>query len=641
MRMRRLAVPFVLSVLVFVLAGLFAPSTARASSFSMPHVHIEAEVQQDGSLTVTEQRMFSFDESVNGVFWDIPLGANKQGATADIQVQRVSDGTTDYQQVSSAENGESGVYTAETTDSDIQLKVYAPHADGDEATISITYSLTGAVMSWNDTAELYWKFVGSGWAEDSDDVQLSVSFAGASSSGVAASTGSDSANLRAWGHGPLDGDVALDAGTPAVTYAVPTVNSDEFAEARIVFPTAWVPQLAPGNAPNGEVDSSGNRLPVILSEEQTWADQANRAREAARQEAMVLGGVGIAASVCFFLAVVIVKIAFGRKPKPLFQETYFRDVPSDDHPAVIAAFLKNKSVGNAALVSTIMKLTDDHIVSVSKTTSTTRTFFGGERQEDDYLLRVPEDYEQRVKDDIDRAAIKLYCGEGRYEIAFQEMKKVAEDDPEGYSERWRSYTSVVRDRLESRDLVRSTGLAAGIGGSIVGGISLFLGIIFCAEAGWLVMIPVVAVLSTAGIVLSWTFKRFTPEGAELYARCRALKHWFEDFTRLHEAVPGDVVLWNKLLVFAVALGVSDQVLEDLAAATPTSYDNSFSDGYYPSWWWYRRHEGMETPTSALTAANDVAISTIAASSESSGGGFGGGFSGGGGGGVGGGGGGTF
>lgn len=68
MRMRRLAVPFVLSVLVFVLAGLFAPSTARASSFSMPHVHIEAEVQQDGSLTVTEQRMFSFDESVNGVF---------------------------------------------------------------------------------------------------------------------------------------------------------------------------------------------------------------------------------------------------------------------------------------------------------------------------------------------------------------------------------------------------------------------------------------------------------------------------------------------------------------------------------------------------------------------------------------------
>ena len=155
------------------------------------------------------------------------------------------------------------------------------------------------------------------------------------------------------------------------------------------------------------------------------------------------------------------------------------------------------------------------------------------------------------------------------------------------------------------------------------------------------MIPVVAVLSTAGIVLSWTFKRFTPEGAELYARCRALKHWFEDFTRLHEAVPGDVVLWNKLLVFAVALGVSDQVLEDLAAATPTSYDDSFSDGCYPSWWWYRRHEGMETPTSALTAANDVAISTIAASSESSGGGFGGGFSGGGGGGVGGGGGGTF
>ena len=61
---------------------------------------------------------------------------------------------------------------------------------------------------------------------------------------------------------------------------------------------------------------------------------------------------------------------------------------------------------------------------------------------------------------------------------------------------------------------------------------------------------------------------FTPEGAEVAARCKALKHWLEDFTRLKEAVPGDLVLWNKLLVMGAALGVSKEVLRQLAEAVP-------------------------------------------------------------------------
>ena len=36
--------------------------------------------------------------------------------------------------------------------------------------------MTGAVMNWADTAELYWKFVGDGWSADSDDVEMEVYF---------------------------------------------------------------------------------------------------------------------------------------------------------------------------------------------------------------------------------------------------------------------------------------------------------------------------------------------------------------------------------------------------------------------------------------------------------------------------------
>lgn len=77
--------------------------------------------------------------------------------------------------------------------------------------------MTGAVMNWADTAELYWKFVGDGWSADSDDVEMEVRFANAAA-GTAAVKGD---NFRAWGHGPLTGDVSLDEDEPMVTYTIP------------------------------------------------------------------------------------------------------------------------------------------------------------------------------------------------------------------------------------------------------------------------------------------------------------------------------------------------------------------------------------------------------------------------------------
>ena len=153
-----------------------------------------------------------------------------------------------------------------------------------------------------------------------------------------------------------------------------------------------------------------------------------------------------------------------------------------------------------------------------------------------------------------------------------------------------------------------------------------------------ISIPIVIV----GFVLSCTFRRYTPEGAELAARCKALKHWLEDFTRLKEAIPGDLVLWNKLLVMGVALGVSKEVLRQLAEAVPADLRNSddFYDNY-PCYWWYYHHYGNESPLDSFNDVYHETIRELASSSDSSSGGSGGGFSGGGGGGAGGGGGGTF
>ena len=642
-----------LACLACALALALAPVSAKADDYSLDSTRIAATVESDGSLRVQETRTLSFDDDINGVYWDIARGTNQQGTAATVEVTGVAEGggatdgagssdgaATQFTRAASANVGDQGVYTVEDDGDAVKLKVFTPHESGDTTTLTVSYVLRGAVMAWKDTGELYWKFVGPGWSEDSRDVRMTLAFAGATDSGVAATTGSADANLRAWGHGPLDGAVSLDAKVPSVTFTAPQVDSGQFAEARVAFPRAWVPQLKEGTAAKADgVDGSGARLPVILSEEKEWAEQANQQRAHARFLRSALIIVGSAAPVVFFAVVVVVKLRH-KKPVPAFQETYWRDVPSDDHPAVIAAFMNRGFTKSPGLVASLMKLVDDHVVAIEHEQREVKRLLGRTSREDTYYLcRHASDV---PSDAIDRTALAVYLDDGHMRVSMDEMKRMAKEDPSGFGERWQEFCDTVAGRYEERDLVASTGLAAILAGSF-GGAAAGVCSILCAVFGgsWIPVafgVPLVA----AGIVICCTFRRFTPEGAELNAKCRALKRWLEEFTRLGEAVPGDVVLWNRLLVLAVALGVSERVLQELAAATPASYNDYYGDdGFYPAWWWYTRHDGMDSPFASVNEVANYSLSELASSSDSSSDGFGGGFSSGGGDGVGGGGGGTF
>ena len=634
-----------LAALALVAIALTAlPVTARADGYSMDNVRIDAAVQADGSLAVTETRDFSFDDDINGVYWLIPFGTNQQGAQSNVQVTGVYEGGA-FHQVDSAAKGDSGVYTVETVDVDgeeaLNLKVFTPHDDGDAATIAVSYGVTGAVMNWSDTAELYWKFVGDGWSEDSDNVTATITFLTSAQSAEPATKGK---NFRAWGHGPLTGDVELDASVPNVTYTIPHVHSGEYAEARIVFPSAWVPSLSA---------SAKKRLPTILEEEKQWAEEANARRERARVVAGIMATVTVVASAVLLVVVAVLKITRGRSPKPVFAETYFRDVPSDAHPAVIATFMERQGkVPDRAFVASLMKLTDDRVITMEKSTATRRGFLGREIAEDDYSLTVPAEVMKNMTDKIDKAVLKLYFAgtranaEGIKVRSFQDLQDYASDYTETYSDRYDSFKTKVEADIERRNLVASKGTGAMVATCVVAGLVMVFGIFQLIYTDLndvnFIAFCISMLLLCAAVVIGCTFRRLTQEGAELKNKCRALKKWLEDFTRLGEAVPSDLILWNKLMVMAVALGVSKETLRQLADAVPLEVRESddFYDSY-PVYWWCYGHHGMDAPVESLHQAYQESIAELAGSSDSSIGGLGGGFSGGGGGGVGGGGGGTF
>ena len=637
---RRFAV--VLALFAFVLTAF--PVAAHADGYSMDNVRIDAAVQVDGSLAVTETREFSFDDDINGVYWTIPLGTNQQGNRSNVQVTGVSEGGA-FRQVDTAEKGDSGVYTVETVNQDggeaLNLKVFTPHDDGDSTSITVSYVVTGAVMNWSDTAELYWKFVGDGWSESSRNVTATFTFP---SDSLAAEPATKGKNFRAWGHGPLTGDVSLDVAAPSVTFTVPRVRSGEYAEARIVFPSAWVPGLSA---------SSDKRLPTILKEEKQWAEEANARRARARVVAGVLAAVTVVASAALLVVVTVLKVTRGRSPKPVFVETYFRDVPSDAHPAVIAAFMERQGkVPDRAFVASLMKLTDDRVITMEKHSATRKGFLGREVADDAYRLTVPAETMKRVDDKIDKAVLNLYFAgahadaDGIKSRSFEGLHDYASDHTEAYSKRYDAFKTKVEADIERRNLVASKGTGAMVATCVVAGLILIFGVFQLIytdlnDANFIAFCVSMLLLCIA-VVIGCTFRRLTQEGAELKNKCRALKKWLEDFTRLGEAVPSDLILWNKLMVMAVALGVSKETLRQLADAVPPEVRerDDFYD-YYPVYWWCYGYDGMDAPAESLHQAYHESISELAGSADSSIGGIGGGFSGGGGGGIGGGGGGTF
>ncbi len=536
-------------------------------------------------------------------------------------------------------------------------------------------------MAWPDTAELYWQFIGSEWEEDAEDVRLDVTFAGAAAGTPATSSPSD-ANLRAWGHGPLDGEVSLDTaepGDPHVTLEAPVVRAGQFAEVRATFPIDWVPGLAPSGEP---------RLESVLSEEAAWAEEANAQREGARQVAFAGAAVLTVAPAIMLGVVVYLRKTRYASPKPVFDETYFRDLPSNDHPAVLSALAYSGTVQDCAFVATLTKLTDDRVIKIKHETRTEDRFLGlGEKKVEEYSIELVA--RECITDPIDLAAIDLYFGPGAENG--DEVRFGAFQNQESAGEYMQSFKDQVLAELERRNL---TNLApdtfryapAALAALFVFGCIAFViftdgvnlpliilgGALAIAAAviaertkvhspeavellnrcqaleRWLEdftnlddAVPDDLILWNKMLVAERT-KVHSPEAVELLNRCQALERWLEDFTNLDDAVPDDLILWNKMLVLAVAFGVSDEVLRQLADAVPV--DRRMDENgmyYYPSYWWYYSHGSLHSPMSEMHDVYQATVAELASSSDSSAGGFGGGFSGGGGGGVGGGGGGTF
>lgn len=216
--MRRAALAFAAAVLLVLLPA--SPGIAKSYSFSS--VRVDYTVQPDGSFLVRERRTYDFDGSFHRAFLTIPRGRY------DISGVRVAERGLPYRFDASGREL-SGTYIF-TRGSEYEIRWFYDAVD-ERRTFTIEYRVSGAVVAYEDVAELYWKFIGPAWDVPSNDVRAVVHLP----------AGAGPGEVRAWGHGPLEGRVEI-ADPQTIVWAVGHAEPHTFVEGRVTFP----PRLVPG-----------------------------------------------------------------------------------------------------------------------------------------------------------------------------------------------------------------------------------------------------------------------------------------------------------------------------------------------------------------------------------------------------------
>lgn len=625
-----------------ILSGTVVPTTrAYAKSYSIDKVDIQAQLDNQGTLHVLEKRTFDFNGKFNGVYWQTTRGTNpSNGSTVDVQILNAGIvGPNGELQPFSKNNASDNGYAVSPTSNYVKTTLYSKQRDT-TATFYVEYTATNLAVNYADTAELYWKFVEPGWEKDSHNVTLSLTLPAPEGTKL-----SDADTVRVWGHGPLDGDVQK--ATHTIEYTIPQVDSGTFAEARVLFPSAWL---------SGVAQSTDAKFDSIVAEEQGYADAANARRQQVRIIAYTVVGVVTVLGLVTILYGLFVYRKTKREQRTVFTDPYLRDIPLSTHP-LLQATVYYMGEGNYAdatvyepfFSANILRLTDLHVLRIE--TQEKQRMLSLLKNKTVHILYQQKEldrswYKDEASYKIDQAFLKVLFSQNDPVLADQQGALAAvELDNVGHASRDdEDFRSLVQDWLGA-----SHGPAlqkySGPGRADKRGLLITL-IALCVMGAVGVLIltfnttPLMAlgIIPPIGGVLVGLMAYFvridlTSEGLELHAQLTALRHWFKEFTRLEESVPQDVILWNRLLVMAAALGVAEEVIKQLEVSFPELVQDPM---FYPMYWWYLTPvHGGRAPMSITRSAAHDSFSRAFSSSTSSGGGFGGGFSGGGGGGFGG------
>ena len=581
----------ILRIFLFFLISI----VSFAASFRIEKLDIEANLQKDGSMVVSEAVTYDIDE-INGVYFDID--AKGFGELEYIQVFE-DDSTGGFKEVDSSN------YEVSVNDELYRIKLYSKNYNN-RRTFKFVYKLSEAITVYDDVAQFNRKMVGKEWQQGINYITAKVI--------IPVSASYDNSNILVFGHGPLTGEVDKEGNT--VVYKLNNYYPGDFLEAHILM--------------EPEIFSEYNKSKIVhkdmkqklLDMEAKFADEANAERDRAIRQQEMINKVfekpglifGVLSSIWGALMYYI-HVIFKRKNKVKNSVgKYLRELPDNSSPALVGGFMTN-SINDNEILATIVDLVRRKVLTLENSDKNAIIIQTGSTEN----LSAQE-----------KAIVDIYIndfGDGKsLDLkSFGFFQKV----PMSVARKFEKWRAMIQSEMSRKNLTyQGLGCLGVIFFAFFPMIFTFAGLVIGMITGNKMFLLIVAM----GIILFISGARAKyprKELAEAKDKWQAFKNFLSDYSQLEEAKITSVHLWEQYFVYAVALGVSDKVVKaykkaldmgvvsDVQGVNSLAYSPIFNPMFSRS---FSNLNGMVSRT------NSGASSAIASSRRSSSSGGGGGFS---------------
>ena len=517
----------ILRIFLFFLISI----VSFAASFRIEKLDIEANLQKDGSMVVSEAVTYDIDE-INGVYFDID--AKGFGELQYIQVFE-DDSTGGFKEVDSSN------YEVSVSDELYRIKLYSKNHNN-RRTFKFVYKLPEAITVYDDVAQFNRKMVGQEWQQGINYITAKVI--------IPVSSSYDNSNILVFGHGPLTGEVDKEGNT--VVYRLNNYYPGDFLEAHILM--------------EPEIFSEYNKSKIVhkdmkqklLDMEAKLADEANAERDKARRQPnkfkKLFGKQGLMLGVLVSIWGALMFYIYGiyRRKNRVKNSVgkYLRELPDDSSPALVGSFMTDSISGNEIL-ATIVDLIRRKILRLETSEEKSIITLVGNTEKLSAQERVIVDI--YINDFGDGKSLDLK--------SFGFFQKV----PMSTARKFEKWKTIIQSEMNRKDLVFEG--FKGMGKDlfykslcgIILGIKFFGNILEKAmESKMFLIIIIMGVI----LFISLTKARYPrKELAEAKDKWQAFKNFLSDYSQLEEAKITSVHLWEQYFVYAVALGVSEKVVK--------------------------------------------------------------------------------
>ena len=585
----------ILRIFLFFLISI----VSFAASFNISDLDVEAKLQKDGSMLVSEAVTYDIDE-INGVYFDID--AKGYGGITSLQVfedeGHYEDNVISYREVDPVN------YEVTENDGVYRIKLYSRNYNN-VRTFKFVYTLPEAIRVYDDVAQLNRKMVGKDWQQGISTVRVNIE--------IPVSTSYDNSNILVFGHGPLTGEVDKEENT--VFYKLDDYYPGDFLEAHILMEPEIFSEYDKSKIIHKDMKQE------LLDMEARLADEANAERENAlrREQRLqkissnakpIMGGIASIWAVLMYY----IHVIFKRKNKVKDDIKYLRDLPDDSSPALVGGVI-TKSVNDNEILATIVDLIRRKVLTLD--TSDTKTIITLTGSTEKLSAQENTIIDIYINDFGDGKSLDLKSFGFFQKVPMKTAKKF---------ERWSNY---IISEMNRKGLVYQH---MGCGAififvliSIVIAFGSIIQAILTENPIFMLGMPLGAILFISTVAAESPSKKL----AETKSKWQALKNFLSDYSQLEEAKITSIHLWEQYFVYAIALGVSDKVVKaykkaldmgiisDVEGVNSLAYSPIFNPMFSRS---FSNLNGMVSKT------NSRANSTIASSRRSSSSGGGGGFS---------------